>query len=74
MVRRHFQSLTIETNKSAFEVKVIQSLESTLNYFTRWVDGWVAGKYETITNSAEAEAGVEAWSELGNCSFKDKIQ
>ena len=28
--------------------------------------GWVAGKCETITNSASAEAGVEALAELGN--------
>ena len=26
----------------------------------------MAGKCETITNSASAEAGVEAWAELGN--------
>ena len=31
-----------------------------------WVDGWVAGKCETITNSASAEAAVEALAELGN--------
>ena len=61
-VRRHFYGLTIDTNNSAFEVKVILSLESTLNYFT----GWVAGKCEAITNSASVEARVEAWVELGN--------
>ena len=60
------------TNSFAFEVKVILGLESTLNYFTGyvgsgWVAGWwVAGKCETITNSASAEAEVEAWAELGN--------
>ena len=27
--------------------------------------GWVAGNCETITNSASAEARVEAWAELG---------
>ena len=30
-----------------------------------WVDGRVAGNWETITNSVSAEAGVEAWAELG---------
>ena len=29
------------TNNFAFEVKVILGLESTLNYFTGWVGGWV---------------------------------
>ena len=49
------------------EVKVILSLESILNYFTGWVGGGcVAGKCETITKSASAEAGVEAWAEFGN--------
>ena len=28
--------------------------------------GWVAGNFETITNSASAETRVEAWAELGN--------
>ena len=32
----------------------------------RWVAWWVAGKCETITNSASAEAGVEALAELGS--------
>ena len=30
--------------------------------------GWVAGNCKTVTNSASAEARVEAWAELGNCS------
>ena len=30
-----------------------------------WVGGWVAGNCETITNSASAEARVEALAELG---------
>ena len=33
-----------------------------------WAGGWVAGNYKTLTNSASAEARVEAWAELGNCS------
>ena len=49
------------TNNFAFEFKVILGLESTLNYFT----GWVAGKCETITNSASAEAEVETRTDLG---------
>ena len=35
-------------------------------YFTGWVNGWVAENFETITNSAEAEARVEILGELGN--------
>ena len=57
----YFLGLIIETYKFAFDVKIILGLESTLNYFTGWMGGgWVAGKCETITNSASAEARVEA--------------
>ena len=42
--------LTIEINNFAFEVNAILGLESTL--LDGWVDGWVAGICETITNSA----------------------
>ena len=48
------------TKNFAFEVKVILGLENTLNYFTGWVGGGWLGKCETITNSASAQAGVEA--------------
>ena len=49
------------------QVKVILDLKSTQNYFTGWgLAGWVAGKCETITNSALAEAEVDALAELGN--------
>ena len=41
-------------------------------YFTEWVGRLVAGECETITNSASAEAEVEAWAELGNVSFESK--
>ena len=41
MVRRHFLGLTIETNNFAFEVKVILGLESTVNYFTGLMGGWL---------------------------------
>ena len=67
-VKRHFQGLIIETNNFAFEIKVVLGLETTLNYFTGWVGGWVAGNCETITNSASAEARVETQAELGNFS------
>ena len=37
-----------------------------LYWVVGWSGGWVVGNCETITNSAEAEARVEAWAELGN--------
>ena len=53
-VQIYFYGLPIEMDNFAFDVKVIQGLESTL------LGGWVAGICKTITNSASAEAGVEA--------------
>ena len=38
------------------------------------MDGWVAGNCETVTNSASAEAGVEAWAELGNNNYNNNKQ
>ena len=35
--------------------------------WVKWVEGWVAGLMENITNSAKAEAGVRA--ALGNKSL-----
>ena len=55
-VQIYFYGLSIEMDNFAFDVKVIQGLESTLKYFTEWSGAWVAGNCETITNSAEAEA------------------
>ena len=63
-VQIYFYGLPIEMDNFAFDVKVIQGLESTL--LGGWVGGWVAGICKTITNSASAEAGVEALAELGN--------
>ena len=54
-VQIYFYGLPIEMDNFAFDVKVIQGLESTL-----LGGGWVAGICKTITNSASAEAGVEA--------------
>ena len=53
-VRIYFYGLTIEINNFAFEVKVIQGLESIL------LGGWLAEICKTITNSASAKAEVEA--------------
>ena len=54
-VQIYFYGLPIEMDNFAFDVKVIQGPESTC-----LGGGWVAGICKTITNSASAEAGVEA--------------
>ena len=54
-VHIYFYGLPIEMDNFAFDVKVIQGLESTL------LGGeWVVGICKTITNSASANAEVEA--------------
>ena len=40
-VQIYFYDLPIEMDNFDFDVKVIQGLKSTLNYFTSWVGGWV---------------------------------
>ena len=54
-VQIYFYGLPIEMDNFAFDVKVIQGLESTL-----LGGGWVAWICKTITNSASTEGEVEA--------------